>query len=388
MQTYEKFSIDSMRLRCDMRFVTILDKTLVDDLMIVNSSGEIVDDDFKRPKFRFSERGITTYIAIERQTIFDKTRKEGCYTRDCLVVLLNAKMLKNRYLEGITFNNIDLVYEFLMSLNVFHCSKGVFYKSFYCYDIDIKKDFHMSSLNFEGMISLMKKLVIPTSRRDSMPYSFNSDGYITRIENVFDDLLGDMRPFLVKEKCKVNLGIEFGKRCNATQSRPYLKYYYKWGELNSKSKEFNETYCINPVKDLVRQEFTIRDKRHLKNLTGDENQSNDLLSVIQLTNFQDLLLDISRQYHKKHFSKMVRIKKNDDFKLQDEMFKAMTEVMLESGGNMAAFFTKCERFLVDRKVRYRFNKKVEELGLKEVSEVEMNDGDEVVQFMMKFLPSE
>lgn len=388
---YKKYSIDSMRLRCESRFIHIVDKSLVNNLILIDSStSEIVDDDFKKPRFKYLKDGISCYIALESRTVFDKSIKGGCYQREDLVVLVNAKQLKNRYLEGINFNTIDLIYDFLMSLKVFWCEKDVFYRFFYCYDIDIKRDFHMPVDDFINMTKLMEDLVKPTKRRDSMPHRFLGRSNVQSFKFIMDPLSGgkEQRCVQINEVLPTNVGIEFGRRGNTTESRPYLKYYYKWGELNTKSKDFNDAYCINPHKDLIRQEFTIKDKKHLQRVLGNDMQDNSLLSVCQLPNFQDDLLKVSKYFHAAHFSKMNRVSYSDsgDLSLADSALKMALTCILDLGGTLDKYFLMCEEFL-NHKNRYRFIKKINSLGVDKIDKTEVERSKNIVEFLLQFLPS-
>jgi len=388
---YKKFSIDSMRLRCERRFLQILDKSLISNLLLVDSlTSEVLEEDFKKPCYRYLQNGISCYIALESRTVFDKTVPGGCFQRENLVVLVNAKQLKHRYLEGINFNTIDLIYDFLMSLKVFWCEKDVFFRMFYCYDIDIKRDFNMSIDKFIRMTELMQDLVIPTKRRDSMCERYNHSSNVQSFKFVSTDWgRGEEQEVVqINETLPTNVGIELGKRENSTQSRPYLKYYYKWGELNTKSKVFNDTYCINPPRDLIRQEFTIKNKKHLQRVLKNDTQDNNLLSVCQLPNFQDELLEASRYFHAAHFSKMNRISYSDSPELSpsDSALKMALVYILNLGGTLEHYLLMCEEFLTFKN-RSRFLKKIENLGIDKVNHLEVENSKEIVEYLLEFLPS-
>ena len=114
-------SIDSFKIRIPINKVKVLDGSLRERNLIVldNDTGEEVDSGpyeefFKKRARSFRENGITTHFAIQRQQVGFK----GGETVEYFVALINAKLLKEQYFEGITPQTLGLIYERLLEYGV------------------------------------------------------------------------------------------------------------------------------------------------------------------------------------------------------------------------------------------------------------------------------
>ena len=270
-------SVDSLKIRIPIEKVEILDSLLsVENLILVNAdTGEQVDAEgydleFRRRAKTIKESGITTRFAIEKQQTAYKT------TVEYLVILFNSKLLRERYFEGITDENIDLIYEYLVEYKIASFSFTDFLSA-ECTDVDFKKD-----INYESDFSTLTKTLYGQTIE-----SRNSGKGANRFNK------------------KTNQGIQFSKR-ETTQfkTNPYLKIYHKGVELEYNSTEFRDLYlpgidCTNRV----RIEATVKNKKHFRALFG-KAFNTELQSVLMLSSEQKEL--IFRVAAKAHLQPLIR----------------------------------------------------------------------------------
>jgi hypothetical protein len=132
------------------------------------------------------------------------------------------------------------------------------------------------------------------------------------------------RPFKPTKKNPLNNGLQYNKRVTATPSRPFLKLYWKGGELltpadQKGSLDFYEEHVKHEanedqVKQIVRIETTIKNKEHAKKL-GIE--STTLLSLLSLTEAEKETM--FRKIISKHLVKPNRDIKVERAKDKDKM---------------------------------------------------------------------
>lgn len=221
-------SVDSLKVRIPYSQVQILsDQFEQRFLTIKESDGEVVED-FKKNRYAHIENGITTSYGAEYQ------RGGNGHVGHYVVILINAKLLKSMYLSGINIENIRTIYEEIISQQVVYFEFKYLLKA-ECTDIDYKMDVLCD--NLDRVTKKMKELTKPSKN--------------------------------IKHGCnrfskKFNKGIEYGKRNTASPSYPYLKVYDKSRELMYNSTEFSDAHQIKYPANLVRLEFTLKNKKHLK----------------------------------------------------------------------------------------------------------------------------
>lgn len=254
-------SVDSLKIRIPIERVKIIDRLLsTQNIIVINGdTGEEIDiegydSEFKIRARKIQENGIKTRFAIEKQQTSFKT------TAEYLVILFNAKLLKERYFEGITSANIDLIYERLIEYKIASFSFSAFLAG-ECTDVDFKKDITYKS-DFIKLIDALYGQTIES--RDSGKGA---------------------RTF----KEKKNKGIQFANR-NTTKfiRNPYLKVYHKGIEFEYHSVEFMNAYF--PVNNYgreykVRIETTVKNKDHFRALFG-QDVSTELKSILMLSTEQ------------------------------------------------------------------------------------------------------
>lgn len=243
-----QISIDSTKIRIPLQCVEVLDYRLGETRREIDSNSEVLRE-WKNNKLSIKENGISTYYGIETQV--DKQRMKTEY----LVILFNSKLLKSSYLNGITENNIKGVYDALINQGVVYVSQEDF-ESGELTDTDFKSDYLVKSMR--ATFSVMNQNAKAHKQMNRGCYLFNE----------------------IK-----NQGIEFGKRERASVAFPYLKLYAKYLELygneESDSFLFANTYGIKLPKHTVRLEFTLKNRKHWKRYGIEDTSLNSLIRLNQ-----------------------------------------------------------------------------------------------------------
>ena len=243
--------IDYLKIRVKLDKVKILDKRLITDFIAYYPDIETLDDDLLEQQklgdnFRKAEPfikiidGITYRIYIKAFIDSNKTAHEY------VVFQISAKMLKEKYFEGITSENFSQIVKDINSFGVLKISTGDFLQGLVSdIDICINQLIDLKSLKtaFSFILQNPNKGKLPLIHHISQSNS---------IKNTY------------------NLGMDFNKREKASNTAPYCKIYHKGFELLSKSITFYKAF-LEPQKtavmdNLVRYEFTIKAAKHKKYL--------------------------------------------------------------------------------------------------------------------------
>ena len=272
-------SVDSLKLRINYEDTQILNDSLLAHWIQVNElTGEVRSDkDFRDNAYYIKDNGISTRYAIEKQITSDKSIKPF------VAIAINSKMLGNRYFEGITPDNIKLVYDYLINQKIVEFSYDTFLGA-QCTDTDYKKDFVCTDID-----TLIIKL-------ESITKASNKKGEGCQKFTKYD-----------------NKGIQWSDRRTTSINRaPYIKIYSKHLDLTYNSKDFANVFLNDKdTKDLTRVEFTIKNRKHFK-VYGITDTS--LKSIISIQ--QDTLNTMLHDTIKKHTEKAIRpLKTNTEGKL-------------------------------------------------------------------------
>ena len=238
------YSVDSLKIRIPITRVKIIDESIRQMVLKVSElTGEVLESK-ENTKASRDEAGIKTTFSIEkRATQFD--------TIQYLIILVNAKQLKEQYFQGITINNVLELHQYLMSLNVVVFSLKEFLKA-ECTDIDFKKDFDATDEDMKEAFSLMQTNSTPSADYDKGNKLFWK---------------------------RDNKGLQFNKReTTKIKTAPFFKIYSKTLDLLHKSNVFALAHFKEIPQDLWRMEFTIKNKKHLASF-GHSNTLSDILSL-------------------------------------------------------------------------------------------------------------
>lgn len=244
-------TVDSLRIRIPIQQVIIEDPSFNAIVVkVLESTGEVLSTE-ENKMIRVINDGITARYTIEREISNGRT---GAYST-FIIIVINAKMLRGKYFEGITTDNIKTVYQFLMDQKVVSFSYEDL-MSGNCTDVDFKNDVYANEILMMEALKVMKGNAKPNTNIDSGALLFDK---------------------------KNNKGLQFNKRTTTEYLKaPYLKIYSKYWDLESKSKEFKQAHGIETSNDMWRVEYTLKNKKHLAHF-GIGNTLHDVLSVPQTT---------------------------------------------------------------------------------------------------------
>ena len=241
-------AIDSLKVRIPLYKAKISNELRNKWILVNEETGEYDPDYFKTNSLKYDDDGIKVKAALEKQQTVNKTSEEY------LIILISSKILGSRYFEGITKENIKIVYDYLIMLDFASFSFDTFLNHSACTDIDWKKD-----IIFNEPEKLFKTVCSMSKFNNKKGYGYRS----------FND--------------KKNQGIEFSDRkTQAFKTNPYFKIYNKEKELIYKSVQFYEKYIKGKgfkLKNRIRLEATVKNKKHLRLLGVMDNSLNTLLNL-------------------------------------------------------------------------------------------------------------
>ena len=243
---FEEAAVDSLKVRIPLHKVNVLNKSLESNWLLVNEgTGEIDAYHFKKNAYKHSENGISTRFAIESQVT------ENQVVEQFITILLPSKVLKEKYFEGLTLENIHLAHSYLISLQVVDFSLETFLEG-QCTDVDFKKDRVTKDLP-----SIIKECEARTKESAKKREGHQS----------FTDT--------------ENMGIEWSdRRTTKFKTHPYLKIYHKEKELKYNSKEFSDCFLTSiDFRDVVRVETTIKNRKHFKQYQVEDTTLRSILSI-------------------------------------------------------------------------------------------------------------
>jgi hypothetical protein len=195
---------------------------------------------------------------------------------DVIIILINSKQLKERYFEGITRKNINVIYKEIIKLGIVDCSLSAFLNG-QITDIDFKKDWRLKMDEYKEVIKACEIMTKESPKSD----------------------IG-CRPF----KDKDNYGIQWSVRQSTKYlTNPFLKIYSKDLELMKPTEKegsndfYNEYLKGYDITNLKRIETTVKNKKHFEslNLGVKTNSLKDILNLSQES--MNKILSISVNAH-------------------------------------------------------------------------------------------
>ena len=320
-----KSSIDSFKYRIEIENVEIINRNLLDCLInqTVNSAtGEIINsNELKLNSLKAQFDFYHIHFAINN--IFGKRY---------LVILINSKLLEKDYLNGITMSNIEIIYNRIISANVINISFQDFLSKGLVSDIDIKKDFELSTVDF---INVIQELENKTKPHKKSKYGCNK---------------------FTKEN---NLGIEWNKRENATATRPFLKLYHKEVEAkhgNNREYFYNHIQ-LESVKNVVRCEATIKTAKELRIHGIEQNTLLALLKVPEekLSQIINYAIDLNLEPR----IKRSEIKNKSEFKpIETVIFAHITNMISNQNISFQNALEYTLNHFEDKQSKYRMKKQI------------------------------
>jgi hypothetical protein len=319
--------VDSCKLSIPLSKCKILNKDLQDyfiDVRINTDTGEQTElKNHSGIPFIKTCADDDTYIRIwiEPQINYNAVTKQRS-SEDYITLLVNSKHLQGDYFKGITKDTIKILHSYMMSLEVFKCSYSSFCNARYS-DIDIAFDFKCNEDNF----SILKQNITKSAINETYFHT------LTQKDNS-----GIWTP--TKRK----------PREQATPLKPYVKFYSKQIDFETKSNKFASKYFKpSDYENLVRFECTIKNTLHKKRLNI--NQYSTFISFLN-SDLQATASIIFNEYFKK--AKFVKLGK---FTPMDRLVIDLINECIDKGTTKTKIFQMFNRYDVDKNSRKRLIEK-------------------------------
>lgn len=358
--------IDSLRLLIPFEEVTINPehKSFTRTITRINEDAEVVDVK-KEDSYRLHSNPCSSHYLYATTIIRGQAVQ-------VIKLGFSSKTLKENYFEGINANNIDSIYDFIISEGVITLSKESLLNA-RVVDVDICTDIMLQDSNVKDVVNQAKQLSIPHKETTSNPF--------TKATNV---------------------GIEWGHRNKVGKSylkKQYLKYYAKALELKNNSTKFYNAY----IKDnkslkkyivdmkLLRVETTIKNKAHWKTYNANVETLNDLLSL-DLSKHLDIFTRPINHYMTgaKHLTTRTDLTPNQRLQLQHlELLQLHFNIDEDESINKLCFNV-CPD---DRRKRHQYKKNllklVDENRVKKIKKHDQNQTDIITELeKLKLIPKE
>jgi len=246
MANVKNISLDSTKIRIPISMVKNINHQVVRTVIEMDAETHEQIDEYKKSSYLHQENGISTFFKVETQQT--RQGKEEFFT-----MLITSKILGARYLEGITSDNVKLVYDYIQSLALVEFDFNTFLNAEVT-DTDFKKDF----INHHGidLITFLYERTNPVKKG--------------RACTTFKD--------------KTNQGIQWSDRKTTTfKTAPYWKVYNKDLDLKTKSKEFAQAFNIKVDSNYWRSEVTIKNRSHWKAYNIKDTTLRNILNTNQQT---------------------------------------------------------------------------------------------------------
>jgi len=254
IESFERVVIDSFKIRIPFNRVEVISDELLKRWARHNAETFEVKEE--EPTFQTMHQSIIPNEYGDKLYSFKWEVQKVTIKKNApekfLLIGVSSKVLEKKYLEGITSENIRLIYDRLMS----HKEAVFSFEDFLngeCTDVDFKKD--VRCYEFQKAKSILTKMT-----------KAKKIGIAAKVFNQKD-----------------NSGIQWSDRRIGTPSNPYLKLYNKKLELETRSVLFYNEYIKQQdynLSGLVRIEYTIKNKKHFRE-SGIEGTK--LTSLLQLS---------------------------------------------------------------------------------------------------------
>jgi len=348
-----KPKIDSGKVFIPLEEVTIKKDYLFDKLLVKTYS-QTTGEEYQEleiekngSEFKLDNESDGTYIRVGVNTMsFDGLGLSKSY----LWVLINSKHLQKNYFKGITKETLPQLYEYIMSMDVFHCDYETFKRGIYT-DTDICFDFPCRRNQFE----IFKKNLKLSVKDDTKWHSKNRK-----------DNTGIYAPHKTKP------------REVATPSNPYVKFYDKELDFEVKSSKFRDAYMKGvEYQEVFRYECTIKNRRHAKRLGLEETKTLwDLLD----SDLHVLCSQMFREYFLK--PKIVQVGK---IRPMDRVIIDLMNIAIEKGVDRYKLFAIFDREDVSRQSKSDLIKKYHSIMRTDEINKEQLESNEITKKIFDYL---
>ena len=310
--------IDSLTLFVELEKIKVIDYKLITPFQVYYEDTAEIIEDLNPPKPIYIDSNGIRFRFSKVVWTHPKTKE----TKEMICITITAKMLRERYFEGINKDNIKDICEYINSHKIISIHLQTLLEAT-VNDIDICMNYRLEFSAYQSALKMLYEMVKPSKKHAVELYPRNES-----------------------QRINENIGLAFSKRETAKIGTPFVKFYNKAFELVNNSAEFYNLYIFPQlrygmtIKNLIRKECTIRNSTHKANLikyklvrsTDKLKSLNDVLGLTQ----KELDLIINRQlkfyYEKKQFSvssELTSIEKVLSYYMYELVERGMDKVLLQ-----------------------------------------------------------
>ena len=242
-------SLDSFKWRMPLIFVKVLNTDLLDYIIhqkVNQNTGALIsEEEIQNNSLKVLFDFYHIHFAISHN-----------FGKEDLVILINSKLLEQRYTEGITMLNIEFIYKKIISCGVIDMTFEEFLTGDLS-DIDIKKDIEIEK-------------------------NEEFDPFTLKLEQA-SRLTKKAKHGVTRFHTEKNKGIEWNQRAGSSYAHPFLKIYHKGVESKHGKNHlyFAKHIDTNQISNRVRIEVTIKNKEMAKRFGIKGMKLHEVLSISQ-----------------------------------------------------------------------------------------------------------
>jgi len=296
-------SIDSIDVKIPFDKVNVLDQNLLHCWERVNTgTGDIAKNSKSSPSTLFDNNLYSIVFKVKHEPF--KDLKGETTTKPYLVILLTSKVLHSNYLQGITKDNSEDVLQWINDSKIVKIQDDDFYLNSRCSNIDTKIDFNLDDDDddWHSFLSSIIQVVRPSKLSDIgyRKFTYQSD-----------------------DGKKHTNGIYLGSQKGLSVSRPFVRMYHKTLQLYQMNRSFVEAYLNDSklVKN-YRIEMNIKNKKHLKSLSIDDNSFKGIVTMSQKKKKEIMGNGVVN-----HLESILKIKRESKLNIRDKFDAFLIELI-------------------------------------------------------------
>jgi hypothetical protein len=310
--------IDSLTLFVELEKIKVIDYKLITPFQVYYEDTAEIIEDLNPPKPIYIDSNGIRFRFSKVVWTHPKTNE----TKEMVCITITAKMLRERYFEGINKDNIKDICEYINSHNIISIDLETLLNA-NVNDVDICMNYRLEFKAYQSALKMLYDMVKPSKKHAVELYPRNEN-----------------------QRINENIGLSYSRRETAKIGTPFIKFYNKAYELVNNSVDFYNLYIFPQLrygltlKNLIRKEITIRNAQHKasllkKRLVTSTDKLQTLNDFLQLKQKElDLIINVQLKtyYEKKQFSvssELTSIEKVLSYYMFELVERGMDKVMLQ-----------------------------------------------------------
>ncbi|MCZ8168765.1 hypothetical protein [Flavobacterium sp.] len=310
--------IDSLTLFVELEKIKVIDYKLITPFQVYYEDTAEIIEDLNPPKPIYIDSNAIRFRFSKVFWTHPKTNE----TKEMVCITITAKMLRERYFEGINKDNIKDICEYINSHNIISIDLETLLNA-NVNDVDICMNYRLEFKAYQSALKMLYDMVKPSKKHAVELYPRNEN-----------------------QRINENIGLSYSRRETAKIGTPFIKFYNKAYELVNNSVDFYNLYIFPQLrygltlKNLIRKEITIRNAQHKasllkKRLVTSTDKLQTLNDFLQLKQKElDLIINVQLKtyYEKKQFSvssELTSIEKVLSYYMFELVERGMDKVMLQ-----------------------------------------------------------